>query len=109
MKALQDKVVIVTGAGGAIGREIALLCDKEGAQVLVNDIGGATDGSGTSTSPAEQTVGMIRDAGGTAHSNFDSVAEPQSAENMVKEAVQRFGKLDGVVNNAGILRDAIFH
>src|SRR4051812_19823196 len=109
MKALQDKVVIVTGAGGAIGREIALLCAREGAKVLANDIGGATDGSGGSTSPAETTVAMIREAGGQAHANFDSVADPKTAEDMVADAVKRFGRLDGVVNNAGILRDAIFH
>jgi NAD(P)-dependent dehydrogenase (short-subunit alcohol dehydrogenase family) len=108
-KTLQDKVVIVTGAGRGIGREIALLCASEGAKVVVNDPGGAPDGAGTSAAPAEEVVEEIRKAGGTAVANFETVAEAIPASKIVKQAVDTYGKLDGVVNNAGILRDAIFH
>lgn len=107
--ALKDKVIIVTGAGRGIGREIALLAAAEGAKVVVNDLGGGADGQGTSSDPAEEVVGLIRQKRGQAVANFDSVAEPASAENIVKTALEKFGRLDGVVNNAGILRDAIFH
>ncbi|OKO85312.1 3-hydroxyacyl-CoA dehydrogenase [Bradyrhizobium sp. NAS80.1] len=108
-KSLQDKVVIVTGAGRGIGREIALLCAAEGAKVVVNDPGGAPDGAGTNAAPAEEVVEEIRKAGGTAVANFETVAEAIPASKIVKQAVDAYGKLDGVVNNAGILRDAIFH
>jgi len=108
-KSLQDKVVIVTGAGRGIGREIALLCAAEGAKVVVNDPGGAPDGAGTNAAPAEEVVEEIRKAGGTAVANFETVAEAIPASKIVKQAVDTYGKLDGVVNNAGILRDAIFH
>src|ERR1700675_265505 len=108
-KSLQDKVVIVTGAGRGIGREIALLCAAEGAKVVVNDPGGAADGSGTSAAPAEEVVDEIKRRGGTAVANFETVAEAIPASRIVKMATDHFGKLDGVVNNAGILRDMIFH
>jgi NAD(P)-dependent dehydrogenase (short-subunit alcohol dehydrogenase family) len=108
-KSLQDKVVIVTGAGRGIGREIALLCAAEGAKVVVNDPGGAADGSGTSATPAEEVVEEIKNCGGTAVANFETVAEAIPASKIVKMAIDTYGKLDGVVNNAGILRDAIFH
>ena len=108
-KSLQDKSIIVTGAGRGIGKEIALLCAAEGAKVVVNDPGGAADGSGSSASPAEEVVEEIRKRGGTAVANFETVAEAIPASKIVKTAVDSFGKLDGVVNNAGILRDAIFH
>ncbi|MGJ5142102.1 SDR family oxidoreductase [Bradyrhizobium oligotrophicum] len=108
-KSLQDKVVIVTGAGRGIGREIALLCAAEGAKVVVNDPGVASDGSGTSAAPAEEVVEEIRKRGGTAVANFESVSEAIPASKIVKAATDHFGKLDGVVNNAGILRDMIFH
>src|SRR5450432_2454280 len=108
-KSLQDKVVIVTGAGRGIGREIALLCAAEGAKVVVNDPGGAADGSGSSATPAEEVVDVIRKRSGTAVANFETVAEAIPASRIVKMAVDTYGKLDGVVNNAGILRDAIFH
>ena len=108
-KSLQDKVIIVTGAGRGIGREIALLCAAEGAKVVVNDPGGAADGSGNSAAPAEEVVEEIRKRGGTAVANFESVAEAIPASRIVKTATDHFGKLDGVVNNAGILRDMIFH
>jgi NAD(P)-dependent dehydrogenase (short-subunit alcohol dehydrogenase family) len=106
---LADKVIVVTGAGRGIGRAIALLAASEGAKVVVNDPGVAADGSGTDAAPAEQVVEEIRKAGGTAVANFDSVAEALAAANIVKTATDTYGRLDGVVNNAGILRDAIFH
>ena len=108
-KSLEGKVVIVTGAGRGIGREIALLCAAEGAKVVVNDPGGAADGSGSSAAPAEEVVDEIRKRGGIAVGNFESVAEAIPAGKIVRTAIDSFGKLDGVVNNAGILRDAIFH
>ena len=108
-KSLQDKVIIVTGAGRGIGRGIAMLCAAEGAKVVVNDPGGSTDGAGSSAAPAEEVVEEIRKLGGTAVANFDSVAEALPAANIIKTAVDTYGRLDGVVNNAGILRDAIFH
>jgi NAD(P)-dependent dehydrogenase (short-subunit alcohol dehydrogenase family) len=108
-KMLDGKVIIVTGAGRGIGRAIAMLCASEGAKVVVNDPGGAADGSGSSAAPAEEVVEEIRKAGGTAVANFDTVAEAMAAVNIVKTATDTYGRLDGVVNNAGILRDAIFH
>jgi NAD(P)-dependent dehydrogenase (short-subunit alcohol dehydrogenase family) len=108
-KSLQDKVIVVTGAGRGIGREIALLAAAEGAKVIVNDPGGASDGSGTSAAPAEEVVEEIRKRGGTAAANFESVAEAVPASKIIQQAVDTYGRLDGVVNNAGILRDAIFH
>jgi NAD(P)-dependent dehydrogenase (short-subunit alcohol dehydrogenase family) len=109
IKSLQDKVIIVTGAGRGIGREIALLCAAEGAKVVVNDPGVAADGSGTSAAPAEEVVEEIKKRGGIAIANFETVAEAIPASRIVKMATDHFGKLDGVVNNAGILRDMIFH
>ncbi|MGX1048129.1 NAD(P)-dependent dehydrogenase (short-subunit alcohol dehydrogenase family)/acetyl-CoA acetyltransferase [Bradyrhizobium diazoefficiens] len=108
-KSLQDKVIIVTGAGRGIGREIALLCAAEGAKVVVNDPGVAADGAGSSASPAEEVVEEIKKRGGAAVANFESVAEAIPASKIVKTATDHFGRLDGVVNNAGILRDMIFH
>ncbi len=108
-KMLDGKVIIVTGAGRGIGREIALLAASEGAKVVVNDPGGSADGSGSSATPAEEVVDEIRKRGGMAVANFDTVAEALAAANIVKTATDTYGRLDGVVNNAGILRDAIFH
>ncbi len=108
-KSLQDKVIVVTGAGRGIGREIALLCAAEGAKVVVNDPGGSADGAGSSASPAEEVVEEIKKRGGTAVPNFESVAEAIPASKIIKTATDHFGRLDGVVNNAGILRDMIFH
>jgi NAD(P)-dependent dehydrogenase (short-subunit alcohol dehydrogenase family) len=107
--ALAGRVVIVTGAGRGIGREIALFAAQEGAKVVVNDLGGSANGEGSSPAPAEEVAGLICERGGIAVPSFDSVAEPGSAANIVKTALEAFGRLDGVVNNAGILRDAIFH
>jgi NAD(P)-dependent dehydrogenase (short-subunit alcohol dehydrogenase family) len=109
-KGLEGKVVVVTGAGGGIGREMALLAAREGASVIVNDLGGAVDGEGgASTTPAQSVVDEITKEGGKAAPNFESVSDPAGAERIVKQAVDTFGKIDGVINNAGILRDRIFH
>jgi NAD(P)-dependent dehydrogenase (short-subunit alcohol dehydrogenase family) len=106
---LEGKVVAVTGAGRGIGREIALLCAREGAAVVVNDLGAAADGAGQDAGPAEEVVSLIRAAGGKAVVNGASVADPQGAESIIQDAVTNFGRIDGVVNNAGILRDRMFH
>lgn len=106
---LIDKVVVVTGAGRGIGREIALLAASEGARVVVNDLGVDTQGDGADEGPAFDVVEEIRRAGGTAIANTASVAEPGPAEGIVRAAVEAFGQIDCVVNNAGILRDHIFH
>jgi len=102
---LKDKVAIVTGAGRGIGRGEALALASEGAKVVVNDLGGGADGSGAAASPADEVVAEIRKAGGEAAANYDSVATPEGGENIVRTAVDSFGKLDILVNNAGILRD----
>jgi NAD(P)-dependent dehydrogenase (short-subunit alcohol dehydrogenase family) len=107
--ALAGRVVIVTGAGRGIGREIALLCAREGASVVVNDLGGGGDGSGSDAGPATDVVNEIKAAGGKAVANTGSVADPAQAEALVKQATDAFGRLDAVVNNAGILRDTMFH
>jgi len=109
-KCLTDRVVVVTGAGRGIGREIALLCAAQGARVVVNDLGGSADGEGGGDAhPAEEVVEIIRKAGGKAVANFDSVADAGPAANIIKTAVDSFGRIDCVINNAGILRDRIFH
>ncbi len=102
---LKDKVAVVTGAGRGIGREIALLMAKEGAQVVVNDFGGKEDGTGGATTPADEVVGEIRALGGQAVANFGSVAHMAGGQNIVQTALDHFGRVDIVVNNAGILRD----
>jgi NAD(P)-dependent dehydrogenase (short-subunit alcohol dehydrogenase family) len=109
MPGVQDRVVVVTGAGGGLGREYALTLAKEGASVIVNDLGGSRDGTGAGHNMADQVVDEIKAAGGRAAANYDSVAEPEGAENIIKTALDEFGKVDGVVSNAGILRDGTFH
>ena len=102
---LKDKVAIVTGAGRGIGRGEALALASEGAKVVVNDLGGGADGSGAASSPADEVVAEIKRNGGEAVANYDSVATFQGGENIVKTALDAFGKLDILVNNAGMLRD----
>ena len=102
---LKDKVAVVTGAGGGIGRGTALLLAKEGAKVVVNDIGGSAAGEGRDTTPADKVVAEITAAGGTAVSNYDSVASMTGGEKIIGTALEKFGRIDIVVNNAGILRD----
>ena len=102
---LEGKVALVTGAGGGLGRAYALALAEAGAQVLVNDLGGARDGSGQSASMADEVVALIQAGGGQAAANHDSVADPEGAQRMVDQALERFGRLDIVINNAGILRD----
>jgi NAD(P)-dependent dehydrogenase (short-subunit alcohol dehydrogenase family) len=99
------RVAIVTGAGAGLGRTYALSLAARGAKVVVNDLGGARDGSGSSTSAADTVVEEIKKAGGEAVANYDSVATIEGGENIVKTAVDNFGKVDIVINNAGILRD----
>jgi NAD(P)-dependent dehydrogenase (short-subunit alcohol dehydrogenase family) len=109
MPGVQDRVIVVSGAGGGLGREYALTLAKEGASVVVNDLGGARDGTGAGHSMADEVVAEIKEAGGRAVANYDSVAEPDAAENIVKTALDEFGAIHGVVSNAGILRDGTFH
>jgi len=104
----EGRVVIVTGAGRGLGRAHALEFARQGARVVVNDIGVALDGSGTSAAPAEEVVAAIRDLGGEAIANGDDVADWEGGRRLVAAAVERFGTLDVVVNNAGFVRDRMF-
>jgi NAD(P)-dependent dehydrogenase (short-subunit alcohol dehydrogenase family) len=106
MGTLDGRVAIITGAGRGIGREHALLFAREGAAVVVNDLGGAGDGTGADTGPAQQVVDEITAAGGRAVANTDNVGDWDGARALVERAVADFGRLDVLVNNAGILRDA---
>ena len=108
MGILEGKVAIVTGAGGGLGRAHALALAREGAAILVNDLGGAVDGTGAGTTMADAVVGEIKDAGGRAVANHGSVTSADDAQGMVQQAVAEFGQLDILVNNAGILRDKTF-
>ena len=103
--ALDSRVAIVTGSGRGIGRSVALLLAKQGASVVVNDLGAALDGSGTDTGPAGQVVREITDAGGKAIANGADISDHGAAEDLVKTAISEFGRLDILVNVAGILRD----
>jgi NAD(P)-dependent dehydrogenase (short-subunit alcohol dehydrogenase family) len=102
---LEGKVAAVTGGGNGIGREICKLMAAEGAQVVVNDLGTAVDGVGQSRSAADQTVEMLKQAGGEATPNYDSVATPEGGQNIIQTAVNAYGKIDILVHVAGILRD----
>jgi NAD(P)-dependent dehydrogenase (short-subunit alcohol dehydrogenase family) len=103
-----DRVVIVTGAGGGLGKTYALEIGRRGGKVVVNDLGGKADGTGAGASMADEVVKQITEAGGTAVSNHDSVSTPEGGEAIVKTALDNFGKVDVVINNAGILRDKTF-
>jgi len=107
MGCLDGRVAIITGAGRGIGREHALFFAAEGAKVVVNDLGGANDGTGTDLTPAQQVVDEVRAAGGEAVVNGDDVASWEGAQRMVNQAIETFGDLDILVNNAGILRDRV--
>jgi NAD(P)-dependent dehydrogenase (short-subunit alcohol dehydrogenase family) len=109
MGLLDGRVAAITGAGNGIGRAEALLFAREGAQVVVNDLGGARDGTGSEEAVADQVVEEIRQAGGVAVANYADVGDPEGARSVVDHAVDRFGKLDIIVNNAGILRDKTLH
>jgi NAD(P)-dependent dehydrogenase (short-subunit alcohol dehydrogenase family) len=103
------KVAIITGAGGGLGREHALSLALRGALVVVNDLGGAVDGSGSSAGPAQAVVDEIKAAGGDAAADTNSVATPEGGAAIVQTAIDAFGRIDIVINNAGILRDKAFH
>jgi NAD(P)-dependent dehydrogenase (short-subunit alcohol dehydrogenase family) len=104
----EGRVAIITGAGGGLGREHALLMASRGAQIVVNDLGGAVDGTGASAGPAQKVVEEIEALGGAAVADGNSVATQEGAEGMVKTALEAFGRVDIVINNAGILRDKSF-
>ncbi|GAB2869578.1 SDR family oxidoreductase [Nocardioides pacificus] len=108
MAGVEGRVVIVTGAGGGLGREYALFLASVGAKVVVNDLGGARDGSGAGTAMADEVVAEIRAAGGEAVANYDSVATAEGAAAIVATAIETYGAVHGLVNNAGILRDMSF-
>jgi len=102
---LQGKVAVVTGSGRGVGRGIALALAREGAKVVINDVGCEVDGRGSAQDPAAQVVNEIKAMGGDAAPNYDSVASFSGAENIIKTAVEKFGRIDILVNNAGIVRD----
>lgn len=106
---VKSKVVVVTGAGGGIGRDIALAMAREGAKVVVNDIGASVSGEGNDAGPAQAVVNEIKALGGEAVASTDSVSESGSAGRIIQAALDTFGRIDVVVNNAGILRDRFFH
>jgi NAD(P)-dependent dehydrogenase (short-subunit alcohol dehydrogenase family) len=108
MSGVEGRVVVVTGAGGGLGRDYALLLAEQGAKVVVNDLGGSRDGTGGGAEMADRVVEEIRAAGGEAVASHDSVATREGAERIVAAAVEAYGTVHGVVNNAGILRDASF-
>src|SRR6188508_1578072 len=107
MGALEGRVAIITGSGRGIGREHALLFASEGAKVVINDLGGAMDGSGDDRTPAEQVVDEIKAMGGEAVANADNVADWEGGQRLVNAAIEAFGDLHILVNNAGILRDRV--
>lgn len=106
---LEGKVAIVTGSGRGIGKEVALLFAKLGAKVVVNDPGVSVDGKGGDSRVSDEVVGLIKQSGGEAVANYDSVASFEGAKNIVESAVSNYGKVDILINNAGILRDCILH
>lgn len=108
MPGVEGRVVVVTGSGGGLGRQHALLFGSRGAKVVVNDLGGARDGTGQGSEMADQVVAEITDAGGEAVANYDNVATAEGGKAIVQTALDAFGRIDIVVNNAGILRDVTF-
>ncbi|OZF40584.1 serine/threonine protein kinase [Rhodococcus sp. 14-2483-1-1] len=108
MPGVKDRVVVVTGSGGGLGREYALLSAAEGARVVVNDLGGSKDGSGRGSAMADDVVAEIRDAGGEAVTNYDDISTTDGAQRVIDTAISTFGAVHGIVNNAGILRDGSF-
>ena len=109
MGMLEGKVILVTGSGRGIGKEFAIAMAKAGAKVVVNDLGSSTDGTDIEGTPAQEVVSEIANDGGEACANFGSVSDPEQAKEMVSQAVDTYGRLDGEINNAGILRDRMFH
>ena len=109
MGTLEGRVAVITGAGNGIGREHALLFAAEGARVVVNDLGANADGSGADVSAAQQVVDEIRATGGDAAANHDDISDWSGAQAVIRQAVDTYGRLDVLVNNAGILRDAFLH
>lgn len=106
---LKDKVAVITGAGRGIGRAHAMVMAEQGAKVVVNDMGGTVDGATSAERPADEVVEEIKKLGGTAVANYDSVSTPEGGENIIKTAIDNFGRIDILVNNAGILRDRALH
>ncbi len=109
MAGVEGRVIVVTGSGGGLGRQHALLLAQRGAKVVVNDLGGSRDGSGGGSAMADQVVEEIRADGGEAAASYDDVATEDGGAAIVQTALDAFGRIDGVVNNAGILRDGTFH
>ena len=103
------KVAIITGAGGGLGRQHALMMAKRGALIVVNDLGGSVDGTGANASAAQVVVDEIKAAGGEAVADHNSVATPEGGAAIVQTAIDTYGRVDIVINNAGILRDKAFH
>ena len=108
MGLLDGKVVVITGAGGGIGREHAIAMAKEGAAIVVNDLGGSRDGTGAGSAMADEVVDEIKALGGEAVANYDNVSTVEGGEGILKSALDAFGKVDCLINNAGILRDKSF-
>src|SRR3546814_4553205 len=106
---MKGKVVAITGAGRGIGREVALLAAREGASVVVNDLGASEGGAGADVSPAHEVAELIKAGGGSAVVNGADISDPVGAASIVEDAVRHFGHLDTVINTAGILSDRIFH
>ena len=104
----ENRVVIVTGAGNGLGKSYALDLGNRGAKVVVNDLGGSVDGSGSGNSPADDVVDQIKSNGGEAVANYASVATKEGGEAIISTAMEAFGQVDAIVNNAGILRDKSF-
>ena len=109
MAGVEGRVAVVTGSGGGLGRQHALLFAQRGAKVVVNDLGGSRDGTGAGSDMADAVVQEIKDAGGEAVANYDNVATPEGGRAITQTALDTFGSVDIVVNNAGILRDVTFH